>query len=216
MIDIAYADLMDVRHPVESVIPGAQGKALAVLLHTTSELNLRTIARLAGISVAQASRVLPGLVELGVIERREVPPASLFRLVPEHVVTRSLLALTNARRQVLDELGRTAGSLRPTPSSVIVFGSFARGDGDAGSDIDLVVVRPAGVDADDPGWLAAIDGWTGEMSRFTGNAIEVLDVGIADIADKLATTTPLWADIHRDGVVVFGSRLHELMDTGNG
>jgi hypothetical protein len=207
---------MDVRHPLESVIPGAQGKALAVLLQTTSELNLRTIARLAGISVAQASRVLPGLVELGVIERREVPPASLFRLVPDHVITQSLLALANARRQVLDELGRAASRLHPTPSSVIVFGSFARGDGDARSDIDLVVVRPSDVDADDPGWLAEIDRWKGEMGRFAGNTIEALDLGIADIADKLATTTPLWTDIHRDGVVVFGLQLHELTVADNG
>ena len=50
---------MDFVHPVEAVIPGAQGRVLAVLVDTTAELNLRTIARLAGVSLAQASRVLP-------------------------------------------------------------------------------------------------------------------------------------------------------------
>lgn len=38
---------------------------LAVLAETTAELNLRTIAQLAGISQAQASRLLPDLVALG-------------------------------------------------------------------------------------------------------------------------------------------------------
>jgi hypothetical protein len=38
-----------------------------VLAETTAELNLRTLARLSGVSVAQMSRVLPDLVELGLV-----------------------------------------------------------------------------------------------------------------------------------------------------
>ena len=62
---------MDFVRPVEAVIPGTQGRVLAVLAETTAELNLRTVARLASVSPAQASRVLPGLVELGLVDRRE-------------------------------------------------------------------------------------------------------------------------------------------------
>jgi len=81
---------MDFVHPVEAIVPGAQGRVLAVLAETTAELNLRTIAELSAVSQAQASRILPGLVVLGVIERREVPPSSLFRFVPEHVASRTI------------------------------------------------------------------------------------------------------------------------------
>ena len=45
---------MDFVHPVRSVIPGVQGRVLAVLSETTAELSLRTLARLADVSVAQA------------------------------------------------------------------------------------------------------------------------------------------------------------------
>lgn len=90
---------MDFLRPVEAIVPGAQGRVLAVLVETTAELNLRTLAELAGVSQAQASRVLPRLVELGVVERREVPPASLFRLVPEHVGSRALLAARPLHRR---------------------------------------------------------------------------------------------------------------------
>jgi hypothetical protein len=117
---------VDFVRPIEAIVPGAQGRVLAVLLETTAELNLRTIAQLAGISQAQASRLLPDLVALGVVERREVPPASLFRLVPEHVASRALLALARSTSTVLDEMGRLAGALAHRPVSVIVFGSFAR------------------------------------------------------------------------------------------
>lgn len=61
-----------------------------------------------GISQAQASRLLPDLVALGVVDRREVPPASLFRLVPEHVASRALLARARSTDTVLHEMGRLA------------------------------------------------------------------------------------------------------------
>lgn len=69
---------MDFVHPIEAVIPGAQGRVLAVLAETTVELNLRTLARLSGVSLAQASRMLPGGAGLGRASRRPavvaVPP----------------------------------------------------------------------------------------------------------------------------------------------
>ena len=65
---------MDFKRPVEAVAPGAQGRILAVLVETSAELNLRTIASLSGVSLAHASRVLPTLVELGIVERASDSP----------------------------------------------------------------------------------------------------------------------------------------------
>jgi DNA-binding MarR family transcriptional regulator len=79
---------VDFVRPLEAIVPGVQGRVLSVLAETTADLNMRTIARLADASLAQASRVLARLVELGVVERRDVPPSSLFRLVRQHVAAR--------------------------------------------------------------------------------------------------------------------------------
>ena len=201
---------MDFVRPIEAIVPGAKGRVLAVLSETTAELNLRTIAQLAGISQAQASRLLPDLVALGVIERREVPPASLFRLVPEHVASRALLALARSTDTVLHEMGRLAGALPHPPVSVIVFGSFARREADTDSDIDLVVVRPAEVDEDDDEWSASLEGWRRDVRRLTGNSVQVLEVSAGEAATKLAGRTQVWADIRRDGRVVNGRSLDEL------
>jgi predicted nucleotidyltransferase len=149
---------------------------LAVLVETTAELNLRTIAQLAGVSEAQASRVLPALVELGVVERREVPPASLFRLVPEHVAAPPLLALARSTDTALAEIGRMVGGFAHPPVSVIVFGSFARREAGLDSDIDVLVVRPADVGEDDDEWAAALEGWRSEVRRLTGTSVEVIEV----------------------------------------
>jgi predicted nucleotidyltransferase len=201
---------MDFVRPVEAIVPGAQGRVLAVMAETTAELNLRTIAELSGVSLAQASRVLPGLVELGVLERREVPPSSLFQFVPEHVASRAIMALARASDASLEELGRLADSLLVPPASVVVFGSFARRGADAKSDIDLLVVRPADIDEDDEKWAASMERLRGEGRRLTGNRLELLEVSTSDVANLLNSRRPLWADIRRDGRVVHGLSIEDL------
>lgn len=191
-------------------MPGAQGRVLAVLAETTAELNLRTVAQLAGVSQAQASRVLPGLVELGVVERREVPPSSLFRLVPEHVASRALLALARSGDLVLEKIGRLAAALPSPPVSVIVFGSFARREAEVGSDIDLLVVRPITEAEDDAVWASSLETWRSDVRRLTGNRVEVLEVSTDEAAKKVLGHSQLWSDIRRDGRVVHGLDIDEL------
>ncbi|MEE8485310.1 MAG: helix-turn-helix domain-containing protein [Acidimicrobiia bacterium] len=203
---------MDFVRSIEAVIPGVQGRVLAVLAETTAELNLRTIARLSGVSLAQVSRVLPGLVELGLVERREAPPSSLFRLVPEHVAAGPLVALARGRDGVIAEMGRVAAALLVVPASVIIFGSFARGEADIESDIDTVFVRPAGVDESDVAWSASIEQWRSQIHRISGNPVEVLEVGSEEIGARLRSEQPVWRDIRREGIVVHGRGLKELQE----
>ncbi|HWM20438.1 MAG TPA: hypothetical protein VNO51_12170 [Ilumatobacteraceae bacterium] len=46
-----------------------------MLAETTAELNLSTLARLAASAWLRRHAVMPGLVELGLVEQREVPPS---------------------------------------------------------------------------------------------------------------------------------------------
>jgi predicted nucleotidyltransferase len=202
---------MDFSHPIEVVVPGVQGKVLSVLAEVTTDLNLRTIARLAGVSVAQASRVLPHLVELGLVERREVPPSSQFRLVREHVAAGPLLSLARTRDVMIEEMSRIADDLPVAPVAVIVFGSFARGEADAKSDIDTVLIRPAGLDESDEAWSASVEQWRATVRRVCGNAAEVLEVGSEEVATHLNSRRQIWRDIRRDGLVVFGATIDELV-----
>jgi DNA-binding transcriptional ArsR family regulator len=207
---IRYSAAVDFAHPIEALFPGAQGKILAVLAETTAELSIRTIARLAGVSVAQASRVLPRLAALGLVERHDVPPSSLFRLVPEHVSVQPLLRLARARDVLVAEMARVAETLPVVPLSVIAFGSFARGDSDVESDIDTVLVCPPGFDLEDDRWSESVDQWRTAVRRMSGNAVEVLEVGADDVAARLRGRRELWRDIRRDGLVVHGPDLTTL------
>jgi predicted nucleotidyltransferase len=201
---------MDFVRPVEAIVPGVQGRVLSVLAETTADLNMRTIARLADVSLSQASRVLARLVELGVIERHDVPPSSLFRLVRQHVAVGPLLALARGRDALIGEMGRIALGLPVAPMSAIVFGSFARGEADIESDIDTVLVRPSGVDESDELWSESVEQWRASVHRASGNRVDVLEVASGEVAALLSSRRQVWRDIRRDGLVVHGVSLVEL------
>jgi predicted nucleotidyltransferase len=162
------------------------------------------------VSVAHTSRILPTLVELGIVERRDVPPSALFRLVRENVAARALGALADARRTVLRELGESAGHIEPHPVSVIVFGSFAGEEADRDSHLDVAVVRPATIDEHDDRWRASVDRWLAQARRLTGNPVELLEAADEEVRSLLRSRKPLWLDVQRDGVVVYGLEIDDL------
>jgi predicted nucleotidyltransferase len=204
---------VDFLRPVEAVIPGAQGKLLAVFAETTVGLSVRTAARLSGVSLAQTSRILPELATLGVLDRTEIPPSIVYQLVEENVASRAIRLLARSRDQVLAELGELAKSMVIPPGSIIVFGSFARGEARPDSDVDVVMVRERHVDASSE-WSEGIDEWRRGARRLTGNEVEVMEVDQLEVSSLLRSRRPVWQDIRRDGVVVFGKTLEELQASG--
>jgi predicted nucleotidyltransferase len=201
---------VDFRQPVEAVIPDAQGRILATLARTTQELSLSALAQLSGVSLAHVARVVPRLVELGAVERRDVPPTVLVRLVPEHLASRAILMLTDLRHAFLHALRETAQRLDPAPVNVTLFGSFARGDDDAQSDVDVVVVRPSSVDEDDAAWAESIARWEAHVRRISGNAVNHIEVGEGEAAKLMKSRRPLWQAIRSEGIILQGRSLVDL------
>ncbi len=195
---------MDYTRPVQALIPGAQGQILAVLAETTAQLNLTTVSRLAGVSLAQASRVLPELVRLGLVERVEAPPSALFRLMDENLVGRLVRSMTDLRSRALEAVGECSALQKSQPELVIVFGSFSRGDADADSDLDVVIVRPADIDDDDAAWSRSVVTLNQDLARALGNPVNILEVGSHELERRLKSRSELWRSIRREGTVVYG------------
>jgi predicted nucleotidyltransferase len=202
-------DPVDFLHPVEAVIPGAQGKLLAVFVETTAGLSVRTAARLSGVSLAHTSRVLPELATLGILDRTEVPPSTVYRLVEENAASRAIQSLARSRDHVLSELGKLAKLMVVPPVSIIVFGSLARGEAGPESDVDVVIVQRNCVEAISE-WSEGLDEWRRMARRLTGNEVEIIEVDELDVSSQLRSRRPVWQAIRRDGIVVFGKTLEEL------
>ncbi|HZP29406.1 MAG TPA: nucleotidyltransferase domain-containing protein, partial [Acidimicrobiia bacterium] len=159
---------------------------------------------------AHVARVVPRLAELGVVERREVPPAVLVRLVPDNLAARALLRLADLRHALLDELSASARALGPTPVNMTLFGSFARGDDDAASDIDVVVVRPSTTGEDDRAWSDSVTSWETHARRISGNAVNRIEVSEDEVPKLMRSRRPLWQSIRHEGVVLQGMPLAEI------
>lgn len=193
---------MDLHTPLEAVIPGAQGKVLNALLAAGRALSTSDVARVADVSQPHASRVLARLVALGLVTRRDVPPAALHEPVAGNAVIQALEQIRTLPTCVMDHLRRTVAEIRPAPVRAVVFGSFARGEAGIGSDIDVLLVRPTAADPD--AWAAAVFRWAIDAERYAGNPVNVVDIDAAEWKRRRRDTEGLYESIRREGVVLLG------------
>jgi hypothetical protein len=128
---------------------------------------------------------------------------------------------------------------KPKPLYACVFGSAARGDGDAGSDVDLLLVHPpfpgeakpprkanvidavaAFMTAPMPAspaeatrWPRHVDKLRANVLLWSGNPLQVVDLSFAEWVDRRGNTA-LIAEIDRDAIeLVGGSIVGDLAHT---
>jgi predicted nucleotidyltransferase len=205
-----YIPDVDYVRPVEAVIPGAQGRVLGVLSRTETELTMRTVARLAGVSVSRAADVLNRLVSLGLVERREAGPSALVALAHDNEAARAVLALAGLRDAVVTRLRLEARTVEPVPASLVVFGSFPIGEAREGSDIDVLAVRAAGVRADNPGWVDSVGRWVDRAREIAGNPVNLLEASLDEMPELLGRRGSVWEAAAQNGVLLAGDVLDDL------
>jgi predicted nucleotidyltransferase len=182
-----------------------------VLARTSTGLTMRSVADLAGVSPQQGSVVIGRLVELGVVERRDVPPASLVSLATENVAAQAVLLIANVRQAVLDRLTVLASGVVPAPASLVVFGSFARGEAGPDSDVDVLAVRPSGQARGVDEWTDSLGRWVDQASRAIGNPVNLIEAAAEEMPILLKRKGPtVWRDAAEEGVVLVGSPLADL------
>jgi hypothetical protein len=122
-------------------------------------------------------------------------------------------ALARSRDIVLAELRESAAAIAPAPMSLAVFGSFARGEADADSDLDVVAVREATAGPDDDRWGAALERWRHGARQLTGNPVNLIELEEGEAAELIETRRPPWDEIAREGVTLAGKPLAEWSNT---
>ena len=195
---------MDFRRPLSTITPTLDGDVLVVLAGVDAELTGREVHRLAHRGSEHGVRkVLDRLVEEGVVSRRPAGNAKLYKLNREHLAAPAIEALAGMRRELLLRMREDVTAWSITPVAVIVFGSFARGEATCESDVDLLVIRPSGVDADDLAWSGQVNGFAAAVSAWTGNDTRVLEYAEEEIAQ--AGDEEVLANAFREGVEIAGS-----------
>jgi DNA-binding transcriptional ArsR family regulator len=191
-----------------------EGDVLAVLAHTTRPLTGRQVARLSGKSQAGASRALNRLAEQGIVLVEEVPPALRYSLNRDHLFAPAILLLANARAALWERIGHEVGGWSISPYHVSVFGSGARGDGDAQSDIDIFIVRPRGISEDDSQWRSQLEALADHVHRWTGNRAGIAEISQAELARLRREDPPIAESLRSEAIPIAGPSPRQLLAGG--
>lgn len=188
---------MDVSMPIMTVVPSLDGPVLAALAATATPMGLATVHARAGRGSKSGVRsVLLRMVDEGLV--LEVPGGYLLNR--DHLAAPAVELLAALHGELVSRI-RDAFDEWPTPPSLVgMFGSAARRDGDADSDIDVLVV------SDDSDLDDRVDELAEQIRRWTGNRAQVIGRTPKEIARLRRAKEPILAEWTRDLVVIAGER----------
>lgn len=212
---LGYHAGVNLSAPSSILLSTADGPILGVLAGTTRPLSGREIARLSGLSANGAWKALRRLVEHGLVSADAAGAGTVvYALNRDHLAADPAIALARLRATLLERLRTSIDAWRPAPLHASLFGSAARGDGDTTSDIDLLIIRPRGVDEDDPEWRAQIESLADDVLRWTGNHAGIADVGEGDIKRLSNDRPPIVDELEQDAILLAGTPVSSLFAQG--
>jgi predicted nucleotidyltransferase len=228
---------MDLSDPTRAVTPTLDGPILAVLATAGKPLTVGEVARQAARgSEIGVRRSLARLVEQGIVRATLMGRNQVHELNRDHVAAPIADVLAGLRNELWKRLRDEFDTWRPRPVYACVFGSAARGDGDDASDIDLLLVHPPfpgekkparlspsdrslldyaltgsllPTSAFDPPsrWEEQVDQLREKIERWTGNAVQVVDLSFDEWHRPPASYLPLLEEIRRDNTELVNLRL---------
>lgn len=188
---------MDVASPITTVIPTLDGPVLASLAGTTTPLSLTEVHRLVGQgSLSGVRKVLLRLEGTGLVQA--VPGG--YVLNRDHIAAPVVEQLSHLHGVLAERIRRT---LEEWDGSVLLggmYGSAARRDGDARSDIDLLVI------SDSPGLDDLVDTLAERVRSWTGNDAHVVGKTTGDMERLRAAHEPILDEWERTMIVLVGDR----------
>lgn len=141
---------MRVNNPLDDIFQN--GHAIRILrqlvLFPSKVITGRGLARELGMNHATCIRALDSLVDTGAISRMTVGKSSVYEIPQDSVLYDGLLKpLFDKEANLLNELVEILSEgIRQHIISIYVFGSVARAEDTAVSDIDIAIILKAGVD----------------------------------------------------------------------
>jgi predicted nucleotidyltransferase len=149
---------------------------LRVLAHRSTPVSGSQLARLANAGTeAGVRRAVERLADHGVCRREEIGGRLVYSLNFDHVLYPSIAELLKVNRALRRRLKARISEWDPAPTSAVLFGSAARGDGGIGSDVDVVLIRPTLNESRKREWVRQVHDLRESVSAWTGNRLQVLD-----------------------------------------
>lgn len=189
-----------------------EAAALRVLSRTPEPVSGREVARRASASPSSTRRALERLQRVGLVRGRVSSHAVLYMVNREHVLWEAVQALLTGTTRLLEEVSRLVADRSGEQATLALFGSVARGEATADSDLDLVLVLPD--DTEDGEREGLVDEVTELIERRTGNAAQVLALTRTQLQVMIAHHDPLIDSFTHDARTLTGTPLTTLISQG--
>jgi predicted nucleotidyltransferase len=181
-----------------------RARVVDVLLSATSSLSGRQIARAAGISPTTAGDALADLEAVGITHSESVGRSYQWTLIQGNLLVEKLRELSQLRDDRAGEI--IAKAVGEEPVSIALFGSTARGESGADSDVDLLLV------ANDFEQEIRFRRRTRQvicaLQPLLGRQINVVVIDVDQMRKQRDSGT--WKEIIRDGRLLRGHSIQEL------
>lgn len=197
---------MDLSSPISTVIPSAHGPVLWALARAGAPLSGRQVAAMVHgrVSRSRVNAILGELASQGLVLQERHPPAVLYLFNRSHVAAPFIEGLADLRGLLHSQMRTEAQDWAVPAVAVWIFGSAARGDGTVESDIDVLVVRPVHIGAEDPGWRAQVAQFTDSIRTWSGNACDMLEFTPDELTHAVAHDSVLAQHLRADAVHISG------------
>jgi predicted nucleotidyltransferase len=167
------------------------------------------VHRLAGIGSDRGIRlVLNRLVAQGIVVADEHPDVRLYVANRRHLAWPAIEAMVGLRATLFERLRERIEGWSLPPLHASIFGSTARGDGHEQSDIDLLLVRPEGSDAE---WEQQLDSLRDWVLESTGNRCQTFDVDRVMFTAHVSAADPLVDGWRRESIHLAGVSIEALV-----
>lgn len=162
---------------------------------------------------AGVRRALDRLARHGLATAAEFGDRIVYTLNREHVLYPAVAALVRAEDELPRRLRAEISAWQVRPAVAALYGSAARRDGDADSDIDILLVRPPGMGARERElWTGQVDQVRGLVQRWTGNRCQVTDRSSASLRRLARAREPIVDQWRQDAISLAGADISTLLD----
>jgi predicted nucleotidyltransferase/predicted transcriptional regulator len=202
---------MDLAHPYRAVSSTIDTELLVTLAGSRESRSGRELAQMIGRSQTGVQHVLGRLVDEGLVERRKAGPAFLYRFNHDHLLAGAVQEMAGARLELVGRLRELIGGWDIAPVHASLFGSAARGDGDAESDIDVFLVRPKAIAEDQGEWRGLVEHLAESIERWTGNDAGIVELPESELAKLRKRHPPVLRNLARDGIEIAGLPIRKVV-----
>jgi predicted nucleotidyltransferase len=191
---------MDLGSPVLDVAPAVRGALLQALARLEQPVTRRQLAATAGVAPGNASVVIEGLIQTGLVGETIAGRSSMVALNRNHLMAGPVLALVGLRGELIRRL-RERLSVWSDLHGSWLFGSVARGDADSDSDVDLLIVADDLQSSDLHERLSRLQA---DVRSWTGNDLQLVEHSLLSWRKLVRAKNPLVEQIRLDGIDLAG------------